>query len=58
MDTTKPILNFSIDPALLARVDSFWHQHRFSNRATGVKWLLDWALTQNPSPQPKGKKTK
>jgi hypothetical protein len=42
---------------LLARIDDFWHHHQLSNRATGVKWLLDWALTQNPNPD-KGKKTK
>ena len=51
MSTAKPILNFSVDPALLKRLDEFWHKHRFPNRAASVKWLLDWALKQNPSPR-------
>jgi hypothetical protein len=49
--TDKPILNFSIDPALLKRLDDFWHRHRFPNRAAAVKWLLEWSLKQNPNPR-------
>ena len=52
MTTTKPIVNFSIDPALLKRVDEFWHANRFPNRAAAVKWLLDFALKQHPKPRP------
>jgi hypothetical protein len=47
-NTRKPVVNFVIDPALLRRVDDFWHIHQFPNRATTVKWLLDWALKHNP----------
>lgn len=56
--TDKPILNFTIDPALLSRIDAFWHANAFSNRATAIKWLLDWSLTQNPKPNKESKKTK
>jgi hypothetical protein len=49
--TDKPILNFTIDPALLKRLDDFWHRHRFPNRAAAVKWLLDYALKQKPEPK-------
>lgn len=55
--TNKPILNFSIDPALLQRIENYWHRHQFPTRAAAVKWLLDWALKQNPNPaaQEKGR---
>jgi len=48
--TTKPIVNFSIDPADLKRIENFRHRHQFPTRAAAIKWLLDWALKQNPSP--------
>lgn len=43
-------MNFVIDPVLLRRVDDFWHRNGIANRAATVKWLLDWALIQNPKP--------
>jgi hypothetical protein len=52
--TDKPILNFIIDPALLKRVDDFRYKHRFPNRAAAVKWLLDFALKQNPQDARRG----
>jgi hypothetical protein len=50
MATDKPILNFVIDPALLKRVDDFRFRHRFGSRAAAIKWLLEWALQQKPTP--------
>jgi len=59
--TTKPLINFIIDPMLLKRIDDFWHKQRFPNRAAAIKWLLDWALRQDPKPtaehEKKGAKT-
>jgi hypothetical protein len=49
--TDKPILNFIIEPELLKRVDDFRFKHRFGSRAAAVKWLLDWALGQKPTPK-------
>jgi len=46
--TNKPILNFVVEPAMLKRLDDFWHKHRFPSRAAAVKWLLVWALEKDP----------
>ena len=48
----KPLLNFVIEPELLERVDDFRYKHRFESRAAAIKWLLDWALKQKPTPKP------
>jgi hypothetical protein len=51
MGTDKPVINFTIEPALLRRVEDFWHKHRFPTRAAAIKWLLAWALDQKPVPK-------
>jgi hypothetical protein len=50
MMTTKPLLNFHVEQKLLDRVDAYWHKHKFPNRAAAVRWLLMYALAQNPKP--------
>jgi hypothetical protein len=47
----KPFLNFVIDQQLLKRVDDWRFKHRFPTRAAAIKWLLDWALNQKPTPK-------
>lgn len=51
MGTDKPLLNFVIEPDLLKRLDDYRFKHRFPSRAAAIKWLLDWALRQNPKPE-------
>ena len=51
--TDKPILNFSIDPALLKRLDDYWHKYHFKNRAVAVKFLIDAAMKANLTPKEK-----
>jgi hypothetical protein len=51
MGSEKPLLNFVIDPELLKRVDDFRYKQRFPTRAAAIKWLLDWALDQKPTPK-------
>ena len=46
----KPYLNFVIEPELLKRLDDFRYKQRFPTRAAAIKWLLEWALNQKPSP--------
>ena len=46
----RPYWNFVIDDALLKRLDDFRFRHRFDLQAAAIKWLLDWALKQNPKP--------
>jgi hypothetical protein len=53
---TKPILNFVIDPALLRRLDDFWHEHKFPARAEAVRWLIKAALHKKLAPKAAGKK--
>jgi hypothetical protein len=36
---------------LLKRIDDFRFKHRFESRAAAIKWLLDWALAQKPTPK-------
>jgi hypothetical protein len=51
----KPYLNFVIESDLLRRIDDFRFKHRYPTRAAAVKWLLDWALNQKPTPAAKQK---
>lgn len=44
----KPFLAFVIEPELLDRLDEFQHERRFPTRAAAIKWLLAWAMDQNP----------
>ena len=47
---TNPVVNFVIDAALLKRVDEYQHKMRFPSRATAIKFMISWALGQNPKP--------
>jgi metal-responsive CopG/Arc/MetJ family transcriptional regulator len=51
--STKPYLNFVIEPDLLKRLDDFRYKQQFPTRAAAVKALLSWALSQNPKLPPK-----
>lgn len=51
MGTDKPLLNFYVDPALLKRLDDFYHKHQFKNRAAAIKWLLEAALKAKLAPE-------
>jgi metal-responsive CopG/Arc/MetJ family transcriptional regulator len=48
MASQKPFLNFVIDTELLNKIDDFQFENRFKSRAAAIKWLLKWALEQNP----------
>ncbi len=52
MPSDKPLINFVIDRDLLKRIDDFRFAHRFASRAAAIKWLLVYALDQNPKPPP------
>jgi hypothetical protein len=49
MSINKTLLNFIVDDSLLKRIEDFRYKNRFPTRAAAIKWLLDWALKQNPS---------
>ncbi len=48
MASKKPFLSFVIDEDVLEAIDNFWHENHFSSRAATIKWLIVWALKQNP----------
>lgn len=48
MPSEKPLLHIVFEPELLERVDDFRFANRFPSRAAAVKWLLTWALNQEP----------
>ena len=50
MTSDKPFLSFLIDEGLLEAIDDFRFKWRFESRAAAIKWLLAWALQQNPKP--------
>lgn len=51
MTTTKPFLTLVIDKDLLKAIDDFRFKHRFQSRAAAIRWLIAWALEQNPRPE-------
>jgi hypothetical protein len=50
MRSDKPLLNFFVEPELLARLETFWHRHRFQSRAEAIRWLLQAALDAKLAP--------
>jgi hypothetical protein len=48
--TTNPIVNFVVSPELLRRIDTYHHKHHFPTRAAAIKFLIGYALRQNPKP--------
>lgn len=36
---------------LVKRIDEFRYTHRFESRTAAIRWLLEFALSQNPKPK-------
>lgn len=51
MASQKPFLSFVIEEELLKMIDDFQFENRFKTRSAAIKWLLQWALSQNPKVQ-------
>ncbi|GEM_PF-575855 len=51
MPRAKPLIGLNADESLIDRIDDFRFEYRFPSRAAAIKWLLEWALDQNPEPQ-------
>ena len=47
MADTK-LVNVLMEPAMIERLDDFRFDRRFTSRAAAIKWLLTWALDQQP----------
>lgn len=50
MPADAKLVNTLIDVDLLARIDDFRFSRRFKSRAAAMKYLIDFALQQNPEP--------
>ena len=50
MATTK-LVNVLMEPDMIERLDDFRYTKRFPSRAAAIKWLLTWALEQQPEAQ-------
>ena len=50
MPSNNPLINFVIEPKLLSKVEDFRFEHRFSSRASAMKWLISAALDGGPLP--------
>jgi hypothetical protein len=48
-------MHFTVDTELHDAVEDFRFKHRFNQRSSAIKWLLRWALEQNPIPDEVGK---
>ena len=46
----KTFLNIAIPKELLKRIDDFKFDRRFDSRAEAARFLLEYALKQNPKP--------
>jgi hypothetical protein len=57
-NTTSVVINFTIRPELLRRVEDYRFQHRLPNRAKTFKHLVALALDQHSKQKPKPKETK
>lgn len=50
MPSKLPMLHLVVEEDLRERLDDFRFKHRFTSRSAAMKWLLNWALTQDPKP--------
>lgn len=50
MSAKPTLIHLLVDESLKAMLDDFRFQHRFPSRAAAMKWLLQWALKENPKP--------
>ena len=46
----KTFLNIKVPEELIKRIDDYRFENRFNSKAEAVRFLLDWALDQNPKP--------
>lgn len=46
----KAFLHIPISKDLMERIDNYRFDARFQARAEAVRFLLEWALKQNPKP--------
>ena len=40
----------NLDEELIKRIDDYRFKHRFDSKAEAIRYLIEWALKQNPKP--------
>lgn len=45
------MVHLRLEQAMLDRLDDLRFKYRFESRTEAIRWLLDWALGQNPKPK-------
>lgn len=50
MPREKPLIHMIMEPELIDKIDDFRFEHRFASRAAAMKWLIKYALEQEPKP--------
>jgi metal-responsive CopG/Arc/MetJ family transcriptional regulator len=53
--SSKPFVHLILDPELLERIDDFRFGNRLTSRNAAIRYLLEAALDQNPTPEPRGR---
>lgn len=46
----SPKIIITMPQKLIDEVDDFRFDNRFQSRAEAIRWLIEWALKQNPKP--------
>ena len=49
-DKESQMVHMRIESALLKRLGDFRFKYRFESCSEAARWLLTWALKQNPKP--------
>ncbi len=51
MPSDKPFLSFVIEQDLLDKIDNYRFNHRFPSRSSAIRFLVEYALKENPAPK-------
>jgi hypothetical protein len=46
----RQYVNVLFDKKAIQRLDDFRFKYRFPSRTEAIRWLVDWALRQQPKP--------
>jgi metal-responsive CopG/Arc/MetJ family transcriptional regulator len=49
--TSSMLVHLLLKTELVEKLDEFRFIHRFESRTEAIRWLLDFALKQNPKPK-------
>jgi hypothetical protein len=50
LEKEAQMVHMRVEVALLKRLEDFRFKYRFNSRSEAARWLLTWAVTQDPQP--------